>query len=371
MSKFDVKPLPFSVDRTSAVALTDQVCDGFKRAIISGYYREGDYLPPFQVISRELGVSMRIPREAIERLAADNFVSPRPRVGSLVLPRNGIVRRGMIIAILPAECEGSYYPSVFIGELRRRLLSAGWLFTCVTLDCRRGRRHDLSLLEDVLSLKIDFAIPVYCPAAAIRMLVRKGVPILEVGNGLDNANGRDHFYCSFARASEALVRHCELAGVRSMTIFEYGNGARFYPALVKSRIKFEIVRIELCAGPDYLAEIKRTTAREVLRRFGGPEPRLPDALFFADDYIADGALVALAALGISMPEDVKVVVMSNRGWGPVSVKELTRIEVDPAQCGRVAAAEVLRRIKNPEHHGEVTVEASYVIGETFPLGTLL
>lgn len=359
------KPIPFKVDRTSATKLTDQVVDGFKRAILSGYYAEGEYLPTFQEVSDALGVSLRIPRDAVERLAKDNFIAPRQRVGSLVLPRGGIVRRGLILAVLPSECEGSYYPMVFIGELRRRLMSAGWLFTCVTVD-RRGRTRDYSLLENMLAQKVDFVVTVFCSRPEHKMLESAGVPFLIMGNENDAKTAADTFYCSFARASEEFVARCRRTGVKRIVFFEYGDSLKFFPAIGKSDMEIERVRIEHCPEGVDLAEVKRQAIDATLRRFGGSSPGLPDVIFIADDYVAEGVLVALATLGVRIPEDVRLVTVSNRGRGPVSVRDLSRFEVDPIACGRVAANGVLTRLDSAERCGDIIVESSYIGGDTFP-----
>ena len=81
------KPVPFRINHNLAARLPDQVADGFRQAIVSGYYRKGDVLPRFADIAKTLGVSLRIPREAIAVLAAENLVSPRPRLGCMVLGR--------------------------------------------------------------------------------------------------------------------------------------------------------------------------------------------------------------------------------------------------------------------------------------------
>ena len=45
---------------------------------------------------------------------------------------------------------------------------------------------------------------------------------------------------------------------------------------------------------------------------------LPDVLFFVDDYIASGAMVALLHEGVRIPEDVRVASLYNKGLGPVA-----------------------------------------------------
>ena len=53
------RPLPFKVYRNITDNLSDQVADGLRQAILTGYYRKGKMLPKFTEMARTLGVSMR------------------------------------------------------------------------------------------------------------------------------------------------------------------------------------------------------------------------------------------------------------------------------------------------------------------------
>ena len=132
------KPLPFSIDRSNAASLSDQVADGLRRAIVSGYYQRGDVLPTLEELAKELGTSLRVPRDAVARLAAENLVSPRPRVGSVILASGETHWKGQVLAVVPMDHEGSFHSAVFLGEMRRQLAAAGYLFATVTLDRKRA-----------------------------------------------------------------------------------------------------------------------------------------------------------------------------------------------------------------------------------------
>lgn len=76
--------IPFDVDRNGCNNLSDQVAEGFREAIRSGYYQPGDVLPSRAEIAHALGISVRIPREAMAILAAEK------RWNSSRLPDSGI-----------------------------------------------------------------------------------------------------------------------------------------------------------------------------------------------------------------------------------------------------------------------------------------
>ena len=72
-----MKPLPFKLDRERRTSsLVEQVVDGFRQAIVGGAYRVGDRIPSLRNLAKELGVSLRVPREAIAILSPCAVVAP-------------------------------------------------------------------------------------------------------------------------------------------------------------------------------------------------------------------------------------------------------------------------------------------------------
>ena len=92
---------------------------------------------------------------------------------------------------------------------------------------------------------------------------------------------------------------------------------------------------------------------------------LPDVLFFQDDYLAMGALTALQAASVRIPEDVGVVTWANVncGCGPIFVKPLTRMEANAAEDGEYLATIVLDGLRTGKYNsGEVSPR--FIRGET-------
>ena len=93
----------------------------------------------------------------------------------------------------------------------------------------------------------------------------------------------------------------------------------------------------------YLQGIQQAGLLAIAKFFGvaGSRADPPDALFFYDDYLASGGLIALAATGIRVPEEMRVATLANRGLGPVWFKPLTRLEYDPVGNARLIGGYVL------------------------------
>ena len=99
---------------------------------------------------------------------------------------------------------------------------------------------------------------------------------------------------------------------------------------------------------------------------GLPRASFSDVFLFWDDFVAQGALTAFLGRGIKMPEDVKVVALSNRGLGPVYPETLTRFECDAAATGEKIADFTLAMLARGRVPPPPVIAPQYVFGTTFP-----
>jgi DNA-binding LacI/PurR family transcriptional regulator len=113
-----------------------------------------------------------------------------------------------------------------------------------------------------------------------------------------------------------------------------------------------------------LGALRRKAYAAVKERLSSRVKRRPELVYFADDYIAAGGLLAIAELGLKIPRDIKVVALTNRGNEPASCRELTRIEHDPWDQTHIVYA-VRRYLKTRRPVGAVLDSPRYIRGETF------
>ena len=92
---------------------------------------------------------------------------------------------------------------------------------------------------------------------------------------------------------------------------------------------------------------------------------LPDLLYFSDDHVTSGALMAMLAAGIRVPEDVRVVTMANWGLGPVYPISLTRLEMNPFEHGEALAQMALDYLSKRVPQGCRAVPLKYIAGDSF------
>ena len=357
------RPLPFAINRSLATSLSDQVADGLRRAIVSGYYRRGDVLPTLDELARELGTSLRVPRDAVARLAAENLVSPRPRVGSVILAAGETHWKGQILAVVPGDREGTFHSAVLLGEMRRQLAAAGYLFVTTTLDRKKGGGWNFAYLDLLLRQTLDFVFALYCPQEVIRRIERAGAPIaghegaMGIGTGAASLSEMGHF-----------TDHCVSMGVKHVLAVGFNQDTAFEDEIARlseAGLEVEPCLIRSRPGPDYLEHLQQTGLELMLRRFQRPRETWPDLVFWTDDYLAVGGLSALQGLGVRIPGDIFAVTLANKGLVPAFPRTLTRFEFDPVATGKAAAANIIDRLEG-RAAGPIRDIVSYVVGETFP-----
>ena len=80
-----------------------------------------------------------------------------------------------------------------------------------------------------------------------------------------------------------------------------------------------------------------------------------------------GAVPVLLERGVRIPEDVKVVSLANKGFGPVFPKSLARIEFDFAAEAKRMAAGLMVWFRTGRFPELKDICPTYVRGETFPV----
>ncbi len=93
---------------------------------------------------------------------------------------------------------------------------------------------------------------------------------------------------------------------------------------------------------DFTFAAGRRAARELFSR------QRPTAVLCANDLLAVGALRALDALGLRVPEDVAVVGMDDTELAEMSCPALTSVSLASEERGELAARLLLERLDHPE-----------------------
>ena len=365
--KTKMTSLPFSISRSSRKSLTEQVYCGMRNAILSGFFKPGDVLPARETLASALGVSEIVTREAGIRLANDGYVNPRPGVGSIVLAGRERLWRGRVLYVV-SDIEGSYYADVVGGELRDALARCGYLVQRTSVATFPTGVWDFGVLDQLLHDQVDLAVLMHGDKIVARHLSDARVPFLAVMHrdcrlpccrGVLKAR---HHACL-----PRIVGRCLDMGVRRVLLaWAWGQPSETLAALKKAGIEAECVRLCKWTKEGHIEEFQRNAVKWFLDRFSMESASWPDLVWFPDDdFLAAGALTALLSLGIRIPEDVRLLAFANRRLGPVYVKPLSRIEIDPIVHGRQLAEWARLALEGRPLPADAHLGTRYVQGETF------
>ncbi len=361
---------PFGINRDVRRTLVDQITDGIRGAIRTGYYRPGDRLPPMRVFEEAFGVSRIVTNAVMANLTAEGLVQPRRGAGAEVLNPGERIWKGSVLVVFRDE-SGVFYMNVLGGRIRDRLVRGGYLVSQVAVPNGTGGR-DFALLDANLRQHFDLAILVFDDAEIESRLSSAGVPYIVVGDGGGNAAtcvGAIRYRRD--AASAAIARKCTAAGVRrvlQVTVAEFPQND-LAAAFAGTGGKIRTWKIRRTANTGHPFDFLKGGADAFERRISSGRGWLPDLLYFTDDHLATGAFVVLPSHGVRIPEDVKVVSWANAGYGPVFRMPVAKVEMDPVADGDVVAANAAAYLETRQRVNGVFLEPTYVEGATFPYET--
>ncbi len=373
LSERTIKEPPFTVAVRNDATLTLQVEEGFRQAIATGFYRDGDYIPGYVELAGILGVSTTVVRRAIARLIADGLCHPRRGVGLRICSKAPAFAGNVLVITGGDVASYRYYMASLVEHLRRRLAENRLSMTRAIVT-GKGTRNDFSSLDDALNRHISLAIATdYFPGMEKRLRAA-GVPyILTAPAKMPRVAG--YLAGDPEGAVTRIATHCVDCGVRRVLLVGLSTKDAFHVNPIGLKVALEDRSMEahwLGVGTDQ----SDGTAELLLRETVGTFSRLcekgrlvvdgyrPDMVVFLDDYVAQGALLALTAAGIRIPEDLQVITMANKGLGPVWLKPLTRFEVDAAAEADAFATLALRCLREPGRQHTLKTSTTFIVGET-------
>jgi len=360
------RSLPFGISRKIAAPLSEQMAEGLRAAIASGFYRDGEVLPTIHEFARLLGTSVRVPREAIAALSAEGLLKPRRRIGCIVVGRGEAVWRGRILAVMPADGEGGYHAATLLGEMRRVFTAFGYLFDVVALPRHSNGVLDCGLLDMALRRNNDFAFSLFCPPHILRRLESAGVPFATKESYAD-AGAQAAPSASPPGDMAPFIGRCRALGVRRVLVAGIADKQFTAPicdSLAAAGLDIERSVVRCDRGFGSLERLERMGMEMMLARFSRPRQDWPQLVFWTDDLLAVGGLAGLSERCVSIPRDVFAATVANKGFVPVYPRTLTRFEFDPAATGRAAAAAILDGIGSRQTLSVRDI-VRYIPGETF------
>jgi DNA-binding LacI/PurR family transcriptional regulator len=151
------------------------------------------------------------------------------------------------------------------------------------------------------------------------------------------------------------------SNVRHVVQFKYGEGAfDVTEMLAHAGVAVESINIARKSTPEKVSSASLLEMQRFLAKNA-----LPDLFLFTDDYLAQGALVALAVAGVRIPDDVAVATHANKGLGPVWEKPLSRLEMDSLAHAREIADAISEYLRSGVFPQCISLGSIWRKGDTF------
>ena len=346
-----------------STTLVDALCAFLKEEITFGRLKGGERLPTISEMCKATGMTFAQSRRVTECLAREGYVASRPHIGTVVASRGGNVLHGRVLLILPVEDVGRYHPAQLIGVLGRKLASAGYSFSSVTFS--RGSRDSLAFLKSELLRATDLVIAARPTPQVQKLLTESGVNHFFLYGDKPESDDRPWIRFYPDEALSQFAAHCLRAGVKHVVQVRLEGADTFNAqfALAERGIGCSWMSIPHPNGNWGRFDVIVHNGYETFAAM--PRTSIPELLLFWDGYFAQGATMAFLARGINVPEDVKIVTLSNVGIGPIYIKPFTRIEIDSVGAGEKIADFALAVLAKKRRPHPPRIVPQYVFGETF------
>ena len=353
----------FQFTPDGATTTADALFAYLKGEIASGRLKAGSYMPTIKELAASSGLTFRIARGVMERLAKEGYVRSRPRVGAVVLPRDIHAMRGKVLLALPDVDASSYHATQIADALRRRLTLEGYVLTTAVFP--QDARRNLSFLKCELAYAPDLVIAMYSTPRIRSHLREVGLRSVYVYGDEPKQDEGPWIRFSADKAIAVFTEHCVRKGVRRVmqVRFDGNDTPDAASTLSAAGISCSWKTIPRWDVLGRYEGIKRAAYDAFLEI---PHEQIPDVLLFWDDFVAQGALTAFMRRGFKIPDDIKIVVLSNRGLGPVYAEPLTRFECDAAAAGESVADFTLAMLAKGRVPSPPVISPQYVFGATFP-----
>ena len=355
----------FSFAPDGTTTMVDAVCSFLKEEIAFGRIKGGEKFPTINEIGKATGLTFNKARRIVEQLAREGYVRSRPHIGTVVLSRSKDMLRGRVLVAYPDIDVCRYYPTQLFDSINRKLAAAGYAVSVATFPLDAG--GSIARFKSELHRATDLVIALRATQKVQRCLAESGVKrIFAYGDKPKVDDGSPWIQFQPEEALSRFAHHCVMSGVRhvAQVRFEGNETLDAGPVLSKSGIDSSWLTLSRTeGGTSRFGGIVRC-ACEMFEAM--PRKSIPELLLFWNAFAAQGAMMAFLDRGIRIPENVKIVSISETGFGPVYVKPVTRFESNPIDAGEKIADFALAVLAKGRVPSPPMISPHYVFGATFP-----
>jgi DNA-binding LacI/PurR family transcriptional regulator len=305
--------------------------------------RAGGRLMPVRELAEELGVCVKTVRAAQRLLARQGALEIRHGSGVYVAER-GHRRRVGIVSELDLLCpRSSSFFAAIVRELKRVFSSQDIKSEFFMGDTQPGMTSEQPscdrFLEDVRAKRLDGAVIVNAPETLPwRQFIDKA-PVPLVGAGTDCYAGIDH-----RELVRTGLRALAEQGGRKVAVLGWVEGTTGDDFLISSAARFGLELRPEWVRHDLHPQLGGAGWEE-WREVWAASPVKPDSLLVTDDTLFSEVVIALAEMGIRIPDQLRIATHANAGDEPKVPFPVTLLTVDPLWCADQLGEMLLRRMK--------------------------
>jgi len=318
-----------------------------------GNLRPGDKLPGMHDLRRRYEVSINTVGMALALLEQEGRVVRRNGNGVFVADLANRKRIGILSELDLFDARISPYWRSLAGEVKSALEAAGYLPQLYVGNAEPGTGASDEptcprFWEDAAGGRLDGAVILDAPAG-VRWYERvRNIPIPAVGAWTTYDASVDR--AGIARA--AVARLVE-QGCRRLGLIAWHGETDFVEAVKKHGL--ETSKDWICASLDPAG---RGAGWEEFREIWSAAAGRPDGLVILDDMLFADAQLAMLELGVRVPEELRLAVLTSRDASPHLRLPLTAFEIDPAEMA-AEFVELLRQRMAGELNAPVTRRVSF------------
>jgi len=251
-------------------------------------------------------------------------------------------RRTGTVAVLVPDVTNPFYPALARG-LQRSLLAQDYLL--LLADVGIGDRAVHAFLADAVQRRVDGIVIAALAVTAedLRTVARARISVVSVGvrlpiDGSDVVSSDDEAVAFDATTYLVNRGHRRIANI--------GGQPGTPPALGRAkgyRAALEHAGLDLPDGMQVVGDWTRDGGERAMRRILEHATR-PTAVFCANDLMAIGAMDAVIAAGLRVPQDVALVGVDDIEAASLVRPALTTMRIPADEIGQVAGSLLLERI---------------------------
>lgn len=238
-------------------------------------------------------------------------------------------------------------------------------YLSLIVNCEWDPALEQDAIKTLISRPVDGIIFVeYSHLAVNEALEQSGKPYVFVhrlfGSPVKNSVVPDDHY-----GAGLAVKHLVSLGQRRIAYINGPEGwhsaqrrwAGYKDELVTQGLEFDPILVQ---PGDWELEGGYKAAQNLLNL-----PELPEAIFAANDLMAQGAIYAVQDAGLNVPEDVAVVGYDNRNFAKIVRPKLTTVSMPVYEMGRAAAELLLKQIvEGSTEADEIKIKGQLFVRET-------